>query len=193
MAAPDSPAPPAAETARLRLREQVPQDIEFFAEMLGDPETLVHWPRPLTREEAERWIAQNRRRYAEDGFGWWAVELRETGELLGDCGLATYTIDGVSEVELGYHFHRRNWGHGYATEAARALLQWGFDTLPLNRVQAEADTRNAASARVLEKLGFVHEGTLREDCVVNGDVSDSRVYGLLRREWRSPSDAAAGG
>ena len=67
------------------------------------------------------------------------------------------------------------------------MLQWAFDTLDLNRVQAETDTRNAASARVLEKLGFVREGTLREDCVVNGDVSDSWVYGLIRREWRPSS------
>jgi L-amino acid N-acyltransferase YncA len=58
-----------------------------------------------------------------------------------------------------------------------------FDTLDLNRVQAEADTRNGASARVLEKVGFVREGTLREDCVVNGEVSDSWVFGLIRREW----------
>ena len=94
MAAPDRPPPTVAETARLRLREQVPEDIGFFAEMLGDPDTLVHWPRPLTYAEAERWIAQNQRRYAEDGFGWWAVELRETGELLGDCGLARYSIEG---------------------------------------------------------------------------------------------------
>ena len=64
------------------------------------------------------------------------------------------------------------------------MLQWAFDTLDLKRVQAEVDTRNTASARVLEKLGFQREGTLREDCVVNGDVSDSWVYGLLRREWR---------
>jgi ribosomal-protein-alanine N-acetyltransferase len=73
---------------------------------------------------------------------------------------------------------------GYATEAARVLLRWAFGTLDLNRVQAQTDTRNLASARVLEKLGFVREGTLREDCVVNGEVSDSWVYGLLRREWQ---------
>jgi RimJ/RimL family protein N-acetyltransferase len=84
---------------------------------------------------------------------------------------------------MGYCLGAAAWGHGYATEAARALLQWAFDTLDLNRVQAETDTRNTASARVLEKLWFVREGTLREDCVVNGDVSDSWVYGLLRREW----------
>jgi [ribosomal protein S5]-alanine N-acetyltransferase len=67
------------------------------------------------------------------------------------------------------------------------LLQWAFDMLDLNRVQAETDTRNAASARVSGKLDFVREGTLRGDCVVNGDVSDSWVYGLLRREWESSS------
>ena len=65
-----------------------------------------------------------------------------------------------------------------------ALLQWGFDAHDLNRVQADVDTRNLASRGVLEKLGFLHEGTLREDCVVNGEVSDSWVYGLLRREWK---------
>jgi RimJ/RimL family protein N-acetyltransferase len=54
----------------------------------------------------------------------------------------------------------------------------------MNRVQAETDTRNTSSNRVLEKLGFVHEGTLREDCIVNGEVSDARVYGLLKRDWR---------
>ena len=78
-------------------------------------------------------------------------------------------------------------GSRHATEAARALLQWAVDTLDLNRVQAETDTRNVASARVLEKLGFVREGTLREDCVVNGEVSDSWVFGLIRREWRPSS------
>jgi RimJ/RimL family protein N-acetyltransferase len=91
-------------------------------------------------------------------------------------------------ASLGYCFGDAAWGHGYATEAARVLLRWAFETLDLNRVQAETDTRNVASARVLEKLGFVREGTLREDCVVNGEVSDSWVYGLIRREWRPSSE-----
>ena len=93
---------------------------------------------------------------------------------------------------LGTPVEPRPWGHGYATEAAGALLQWAFDTLDLNRVQAETDTRNAASARVLEKLGFVREGTLREDCVVNGEVSDSWVYGLIKREWPPPPSPDVG-
>jgi [ribosomal protein S5]-alanine N-acetyltransferase len=78
---------------------------------------------------------------------------------------------GYRSASLGYCFDDAAWGHGYATEAARGLLRWAFGTLDLNRVQAETDTRNLASARVLEKLGFVREGTLREDCVVNGEVS----------------------
>jgi RimJ/RimL family protein N-acetyltransferase len=83
------------------------------------------------------------------------------------------------------------WGQGLATEGAGGLLRWAFETLDLNRVQAESDTRNAASARVLVKLGFVLEGTLREDCIVNGEVSDSAVYGLLRRDWKWPLEARA--
>ena len=84
---------------------------------------------------------------------------------------------------IGYCLDDTAWGQGFATEAAGAVLQWAFGTLDLNRVQSGADTRNRASERVLEKLGFVREGTLREDCIVNGEVSDDSVYGLLRREW----------
>jgi RimJ/RimL family protein N-acetyltransferase len=145
-----------AETERLRLREQVPGDLEFFADMLGDAKTLEHWPRPLTRAEAEGWIAQNRQRYAEYGMGWWAVELKETGELLGDCGIAPYTIDGVPEVELGYHFHRRNWGNGYATEAAHACVDIARNR-GLTRLIAMILPANTASQRVAARVGFAPE------------------------------------
>ncbi|MFY7067661.1 GNAT family N-acetyltransferase [Nocardiopsis changdeensis] len=116
-----------------------------------------------------------------------AVDRASDGAFIGWCGLTGWNPD-FRSASLGYIFDADVWGHGYATETAHAVLRWAFDTLDLNRVQAEADTRNAASARVLKKLGFVHEGTLREDCVVNGDVSDSWVFGLLRREWRPAAD-----
>jgi [ribosomal protein S5]-alanine N-acetyltransferase len=92
---------------------------------------------------------------------------------------------------MGYCLDDAAWGQGFATEAARALLQWAFDALNLNRVQAETDTRNTASSHVLEKLEFVREGTLREDCIVNGEVSDSWVYGLLKREWKQLQSGSA--
>ena len=91
-----------------------------------------------------------------------------------------------SQASLGYCFLDSAWGQGYATETVRALLEWAFETLDINRVQSETDTRNLASARVLEKLGFLREGTLREDCVVLDEVSDSWVYGLIRGDWMAP-------
>jgi [ribosomal protein S5]-alanine N-acetyltransferase len=119
---------------------------------------------------------------AEEGSGARpAIDRVSDGTFIGWCGLTPWNPD-FRSASMGYCLGEAAWGHGCATEAARALLQWAFDTLDLNRVQAETDTRNVASARVLEKLGFVREGTLREDCVVNGEVSDSWVYGLIRRQ-----------
>ncbi len=112
------------------------------------------------------------------------AERHGDGTVIGWCSVSRWNPD-YRSASLGYCFARAAWGQGYATEAAAALVGWAFDELSLNRVQAETDTRNVASARVLEKLGFVREGTLREDCIVNGEVSDSWVFGLLRREWRA--------
>jgi RimJ/RimL family protein N-acetyltransferase len=121
---------------------------------------------------------------AEEGSGArLAMDRVSDGAFIGWCSLSQWNPD-YRSARMGYCLDDAAWGHGYATEAAGVVLQWAFDTLDLNRVQAETDTRNLASARVLEKLGFVREGTLREDCVVNGEVSDSWVYGLIRREWR---------
>ncbi len=104
---------------------------------------------------------------AEDGAGArLAVDRVTGGAFLGWCSLNRWNPD-YPRASMGYCYDDAAWGHGYATEAAHALLQWAFETLDLDRVRAETDTRNVASARVLEKLGFVREGTLREDCVVN--------------------------
>ena len=149
---------------------------------------LRYWDSPPWTDpaRADRFLATCRQ-LADDGTGArLAVQRLDDGTFLGWCSLSRFDPDHRS-ASLGYCYDEPAWGHGFATEAARALLGWAFDTLDLNRVQAETDTRNLASARVLEKLGFVHEGTLREDCVVDGDVSDSWVYGLLRREWRTLS------
>ena len=112
-----------------------------------------------------------------------AIERKSDKAFIGWCTFNDWNPV-FRSASLGYCLNQAVSGHGYATEAARVLLEWAFDTLDLNRVQSETDTRNVASARVLEKLGFVHEGTLREDCIVNGVVSDSWVYGLLRRDWK---------
>ena len=175
---------PTLHTPRLRLRRFDGGDADALFALHSNAQVLRYWDAPPWSEpgRAERFIAACRQ--LEEGTGArLALDRVSDGAFIGWCSLTRWNPDHHSAA-MGYCLDDAAWGHGYATEAAHALLRWAFDTLDLNRVQAETDTRNAASARVLEKLGFVREGTLREDCVVNGDVSDSWVYGLLRREWR---------
>jgi RimJ/RimL family protein N-acetyltransferase len=184
---------PTLHTARLRLRPFTDADADEVFALQSNPHVLRYWDSPpwTDRARADRFLAISRK-MAEEGTGVRvAVDRVSDDTFIGWCTLQRWNPD-FRSASLGYCLTDAAWGQGYATEAAQALLQWAFDTLDLNRVQAEADTRNVGSARVLEKLGFVREGTLREDCVVNGEVSDSGVYGLLRREWR-PSPAPSSG
>ncbi|WP_402371007.1 GNAT family N-acetyltransferase [Isoptericola rhizosphaerae] len=180
---------PELHTSRLHLRPFAGADADHLFAMHTDAEVMRYWdsPRWTDRVRADRFVEVCERLAQEGSGARVAIDRVSDGAFVGWCAVSAWNPD-FRSASLGYCLDRSAWGHGYMTEAAHALLRWAFDTLDLNRVQAETDTRNLASARVLEKLGFVHEGTLREDCVVDGDVSDSRVYGLLRREWR-PSDA----
>jgi [ribosomal protein S5]-alanine N-acetyltransferase len=179
---------PVLSTARLRLRPVTSTDAEALFALHASAVVLRFWDSPPWDEpgRAERFIASCRE-MAENGSGIRPViERASDGAFIGWCSVTRWNPV-YRSATLSYVLDDGAWGHGYATEAVGALLQWAFDVLDLNRVQAETDTRNTASARVLEKLGFRREGTLREDCVVNGEVSDSWVFGLLRSEWRAPS------
>ena len=186
--APVSLPTPVLTTARLRLRPFTAADADALFALHSRAEVLRYWDAPPWSDptRAQRFLASCRQLEEEGTGARLAMDRLADGAFIGWCGLVSWNPD-YRSASLGYCLDDAAWGQGYATEAASALLQWGFDTLDLNRVQAETDTRNLASARVLEKLGFVREGTLREDCVVNGDVSDSWVYGLLEREWRAGS------
>jgi ribosomal-protein-alanine N-acetyltransferase len=185
---------PTLHTARLRLRPFTSADADVLFALHSNADVLRYWDSPPWSEpaRAERFIAACQQ-MAEDGSGArLAMDRVSDGVFIGWCSLSRWNPD-YRSAAMGYCLDDAAWGHGYATEAARAVLQWAFDALDLNRVQAETDTRNGASAHVLEKLGFLREGTLREDCIVNGDVSDSWVYGLLRRQWLPSADPAPGG
>ncbi|HET8599209.1 MAG TPA: GNAT family protein [Segeticoccus sp.] len=175
---------PTLETERLLLRPFADTDAEELFALQSNAHALRYWDSPpwVDRAPVERFLARCQQ-LAEEGSGArLAIDRVRDQAFVGWCTVNSWNPE-FRSASLGCCLHDTMWGHGYATEAARALLRWAFDTLDLNRVQAETDTRNVASARVLEKLGFVLEGTLREDCIVNGDVSDSSVYGLLRRDW----------
>ena len=175
---------PTLSTERLRLRPFTDADGDDLFALQSDRFALRYWDSPpwTERSDVARFLA-GCQRFAEEGSGARVVIERAADQAF--VGWITFNSwnPGFRSASLGYCLTPSSWGNGYATEAARALLGWAYDTLDLNRVQAETDTRNPASARVLEKLGFVREGTLREDCIVDGEVSDSWLYGLLRRDW----------
>jgi ribosomal-protein-alanine N-acetyltransferase len=176
---------PTLQTDRLRLRAFVDSDAGSLWALHSNARVLRFWDSPpWTEPERAHAFLDRCRRMEDEELGVRVVmERASDAEFLGWCTLNDWNPD-FRSTNLGYCLAEAAWGQGYATEAARGLLGWAFDNLDLNRVQAECDTRNAASAKVLEKLGFQLEGTLREDCVVDGVVSDSWVFGLLRREWR---------
>lgn len=175
---------PTLHTARLRLRPFTIRDTDAIYTLMSNISVLRYWDSPpwTERARAERFIVRCHEMEQEGSGVRLAIERTADGQFIGWCALSNWNPDHRSAM-IGYCLDETAWGHGFATEAAGAVLQWAFATLDLNRVQSGADTRNRASERVLEKLGFVREGTLREDCIVNGEVSDDSVYGLLRREW----------
>lgn len=176
-------ATPTLLTERLRLRPAEDHDGDFLWELMSSPFVLRYWDEPPWTDpsRAQRFVDQSRSAASEGSGARVMVERVADGARLGWCGVSSWDPTSRS-AELTLCFGEASWGHGYATEAASALLDWAYEVLDLNRVQAMADTRNTACGRVLHKLGFVHEGTLREDCVVEGVVSDSWVFGLLARD-----------
>jgi ribosomal-protein-alanine N-acetyltransferase len=175
---------PTLHTTRLLLRPFTPADTDAIFALHSNKHILRYWDSAPWQEraQAERFIARSKEFEQEGTAARLAIERGADGVFIGHCTLFDWT-PAYRSAKLGYCLDDVAWGQGFATEAASALLHWAFARLDLNRVQAEADTRNIASARVLEKLRFVREGTLREDCIVDGEISDSWVYGLLRRDW----------
>ncbi|HEU4334778.1 MAG TPA: GNAT family N-acetyltransferase, partial [Candidatus Eisenbacteria bacterium] len=114
------------ETPRLRLRRFTRDDADALFEVFADPEARRFYPEMEERSAVERWIEKNLLRYEEHGFGLWAMIERESGRLVGDCGLSYQDVEGVSELEVGYHLLAAERRKGYATEAARACLDHGF-------------------------------------------------------------------
>ena len=171
-------------TPRLKLRWMIAPDAEAHYAVFSDPEVARYWSSgPWTdMDQAHEHIAATQAAYADGSGMRLGIELRETGELIGNASLHRF-VDTSRRCELGYALARAHWGCGYVSEALRALLDFGFAALDLNRVEADIDPRNTASARVLEKLGFRKEGYMPERWIVQGEPADTVYYGLLRRHW----------
>jgi ribosomal-protein-alanine N-acetyltransferase len=172
-------------TGRLDLRPLVDADADAFFALRSDPVVQRYGSGVWTDlQQAHTRIADNQRDMAAGQLVELAIVRREDASLLGTCTLFHHDA-ACRRAEIGYALMVPAWGRGYASEAATALLDWGFAHMGLNRVEADIDPRNAGSARVLERLGFALEGRLRERWIVAGEKSDSAIYGLLAAEWRA--------
>ncbi|QOY38115.1 GNAT family N-acetyltransferase [Anaerobacillus isosaccharinicus] len=145
------------ETERLILRQLKDEDIPSLYSIFSDAETMKYYPAPFSYEKTQNWVKVSQERYKEDGFGLWAVCLKENNELIGDCGLVKQQVDGKTEVEVGYHIKKDFWSNGYGSEAANACKEYGFNKLGLNKLISIIDPKNIPSIRVAEKVGFSKE------------------------------------
>jgi RimJ/RimL family protein N-acetyltransferase len=145
------------ETERLVLRPFTLNDVEAREAVLGDPVAMEFYPAPLTREGVEGWIRKNLGRYEKDGCGLNAMVLKGSNEVIGDCGCIVQLVEEREQIEVGYHVRRSLWGNGYATEAARAYMDYAFHRLGAGRIISMIRPENLSSRRVAEKNGLVCE------------------------------------
>jgi len=171
---------PTLETERLWIRPYSEADIPELLTLIGTKEvaaTTLRIEHPYTEQDARAFLELAQ----EPGKMWLAMTLRNDGRQIGGIGLRIE--EQHQHAELGYWLGVPYWGQGYATEAAREMLRYGFEDLKLHRIFATHFKHNAASGNILKKLGMRYEGCQREQLLKWGEFVDSEMYGLLRREW----------
>ncbi len=169
---------------RVRLRPIDDGDAAGIFAMYSDAQTTRYLARPQLTElaQAAEVVAKTKAGYADGSVLQLAIERKADRAFLGLCLLFNFN-KASARAEIGYTLAREHWSQGYMAEALPGLIDHAFGALGLNRLEADIDPRNTASARVLRRFGFRPEGLLRERWIVNGEASDSEMYGLLRSEW----------
>ncbi|MFP6655467.1 MAG: GNAT family N-acetyltransferase [Myxococcota bacterium] len=169
---------------RLQLRGLTDDDAAAIFEIFGDPEVMKYWSSPpLESLAAASALIEDIHRLAESRelFQWGIVSL-ESNVVIGTCTLQK--VDHLHRrTEIGFALGRSAWGNGFATEAVGTLFEFAFQVLDLNRIEADVDPHNEASLRLLERQGFRREGYLRERWFHLGEMQDTVLLGLLRRDW----------
>lgn len=168
------------ETPRLLLRELTVGDFDALYAVLADSDIMEHYPYTFDEAKVRNWIRRNQERYQNDGFGLWAVVLKETGEMIGDCGLTMQRIHGNLLPEIGYHIRKDHQRKGYASEAAAACICWAFEHYDFPMVYSYMKYTNEASQRTAMKNGmkFMEEYDDPDNVI-------TRVYAISREEWQT--------
>lgn len=178
------------ETARLRLRPWRPEDLAPFAALNADPEVMAYFPAPLDPAASDLLAARVMAHFAEHGYGPWAVEIRGVTSFAGFVGLMLLSFDAhfTPCVEIGWRLARKAWGHGYATEAARAALAFGFGTAGLEEIVAMTVPANMRSRAVMERLGMTRSAEDDFDhprLPADHNLRRHMLYRLRRTDWLS--------
>jgi RimJ/RimL family protein N-acetyltransferase len=183
---------PLLQGQRVQLRMLRAADVPQLYAQFSDPKVMRYWSRsPLMRiEEAQSLFEELDRGVGSGEFAQWAIARRSDDLMIGSCALFAYQ-QAHRRAALGYALASAHWGHGFAQEALRLVLDHAFNVLDLHRLEADVDPRNAASIRLLEKLGFVREGVLRERWHVGGELQDSAIYALLARDYAASTTTAS--
>lgn len=146
------------ETARLYLRELQQSDLDSLSKILQDEQTMVAYEGAFDDTEVQSWLEKQLDNYRREGFGLWAVVLKETNEMIGQCGLTWQDFAGQKVLEIGYLFQRAFWHHGYAIEAAEACKKYAFEQLNAEEVFSIIRDTNTASQKVAERNGMTRSG-----------------------------------
>lgn len=165
-------------TERLILRELTYDDYAALYAVLADSDIMQHYPYTFDEARVRGWIEKNMRRYREEGFGLWAVVLKETGEMIGDCGITMQNIHGAMLPEIGYHIRADRQRRGYASEAAAECIRYAFENYDFPAVYSYMKYTNIPSQRTAVKNGmkFIEE-------YPDPDNTYTRVYRITREEW----------
>ena len=166
------------ETERLYMRKMTEDDFEALYCVLSDADTMQHYPYTFGAAQVRSWIERNIERYRIFGFGLWAVCLKETGEMIGDCGLTMQLINGQIRPEIGYHIRSDQQRKGYATEAAIAVRDWTFRNTPFQVLYSYMKAANEPSAKTAVAYGCKQVEEFLDE--MNGAT---KVFAISRDEW----------
>lgn len=168
------------ETERLILREMTEEDYGGLCRMLKDPQVMYAYEHAFTEEEARAWLHNQRRRYREDGFGLWAIIQKDTGEMIGQCGLTWQAWNEEQVFEVGYLLEKNAWHQGFATEAAKRCKRYAFDELAAPAVYSIIRDSNLASQNVAKRNLMIPKGYIIKK-YYNIDMPHI-VYGITREK-----------
>ena len=166
------------ETERLYLREMTHDDFHALYQVLADSSIMQHYPYTFDEDRVRNWIARNLERYRVFGFGLWAVCLKDTGEMIGDCGLTMQVINGQIKPEIGYHIRADRQRNGYAREAAMAVRDWTFRNTSFNIVYSYMKHTNEPSWRTAISYGCKQVDEFEDD-----ENEITKVFAITKEEW----------